>query len=340
MTGRWLLAAVHKGPYLTLAPLEKELGAENCLWLLAGSAAEERRRQGLAFKAMPDNFAGAVAALKPRGLIRGTSGLADEENPECRLSEAFAAAGLPIYAVEDFPGNYIDSPKRRLDGLFIEHETTRRHHVKRGLPAERLIVSGNPRYAEAPPPSPTRAQSRRRYGLNGGPVLLWAGQPNRAVCRRTLKALWPALRQAGATVLFRAHPRDEGFAPALSRLGAGVPVVDVSSEADPLPSIKACDLVVTQFSSLAVEAGRLGIPSLFVLFPELGRRYLRQCNGMTELPWCAEGSAFLLDDKKRAGVVLRTALTDQAARRDVLRRLGAGRRRAAGAAKLITQRLH
>lgn len=338
MTRRWVLAAVHKGPYLALAPLERALGARSCVWLLAGTAAAERRRERLPFKPMPKDFARAVAALKPRGLIRGTSELSESMNPERRLADAFAAAGLPVFAVEDFPGNYAAGPDAPLDRLFVEHRATRRHHIRRGVPAGKIEAVGNPRYAQPLPPSPSRAAARARYGLGRGPVVLWAGQPDGPCCRRTLAALRPALERAGAAVLYRAHPRDEDFgrAPAL---GGRLRVIDVSAEADPLPAIKACDLVVTQFSSLAVEAGRFGVPSLFVLFPSHGGAYLRRRGGMTKLPWCEEGAAFLLDDAKRADAALRTALGDAAARKKVLVKLRAGGRRAAGAARRIALRI-
>lgn len=339
MTRPWVLAAVHKGPYLTLAPLERELGAANCVWLLSGTAAGERRRQGLDFEVMTKDCSRAVARLKPRGLIRGTSELREAENPERRLAAAFSAAGLPVFVVEDFPGNYTGDPASRLDGLFVEHETTRRHHLRRGLAADAVIVAGNPRYAQALPPTPSRAAARKRYKLGREPVVLWAGQPDGSLGRRTLKALWPALKREGAVVLYRAHPRDKDFGRPPSRPGVRVPVVDVSAEADPLPALKACDLVVTQFSSLAIEAGRFGIPSLFVLFPEVGRAYLRRRNGMTRLPWCEEGAAFLLEDKKRAGSTLRAALSGKAVRKKILRRLSDDRRRAVGAAKLIARTL-
>lgn len=334
MTRRWVLAAVHKGPYLALAPLEREFGPRNCVWLLSGTAAAERRRLGLAFHPMPKDFARAVAALSPRGLIRGTSELPESRNPERRLADAFAAAGLPVFAVEDFPGNYTAGPSAPLDRLFVEHRTTRRHHVRRGVPARKIVVAGNPRYAEPLPPAPARGAARARYGLGREPAVLWAGQPDGALGRRTLEALRPALRRAGAVVLFRAHPRDPFFGRPPSALGRDVRLVDVSRE--PLwTAVRACDLVVTQFSSLAVEAGRFGVPALFALLPGAGRAYLRCRTGMTTLPWCEEGSAFLLGSAGRAGAALRRALGDAAARRRALRRLADEHRKAAGAARRI-----
>ena len=332
MTRRWVLAAVHKGPYLALAPLERELGARACIWLLSGTAAAERRRAGLAFRPMPRNFAKAVAALAPRGLIRGTSELPERRNPERRLADAFAAAGLPVFAVEDFPGNYTAAPSAPLDALFVAHRTTRLRHARRGVPARKIVVAGNPRYAEPLPSAPSRRAARARFGLGREPVVLWAGQPDGASGRRTLAALSPALNRAGAVVLFRAHPRDPAFRRPTAL--AGVRLVDAGRE--PLwTAVRASDLVLTQFSSLAVEAGRLGVPALFALLPGAGRAYLKRRTGMTALPWCDEGSAFQLDDAGRAGAVLTRALGDAAARRRALARLAAERRKGSGAARRI-----
>jgi hypothetical protein len=343
MTRPWLIAAIHRGPYLTLAPLEKKLGAENCLFALSATAAEERHRQGLPFVDIATLSSGrrswdALKGLNPRGFIRGTSEIDEKDNPERHLAQAAARAGIPVFAVEDFPGNYVGKPSEPLDGLFVEFEATRRFHRRRGLNASRIFAVGNPRYANLKTKTVSRAQARRRYEVDGD-VLLWAGQPDGDTCARTLKTLWPALKKRKATVLFRAHPRDPRYRRDGLRGFSGLRVIDVSAQADATAAIKAADIVATPFSSLAVEAGFLGTPPLFVLLDSLGKRYLRSRNGTDTLPWCEKGGAFLIDAPSQAESIVKQAFANPRARQDVLSRFQTLHKTSQASAGEIARRL-
>lgn len=243
--------AVHAGPRAALGPLPGE-------WA-------------------PD--AADAAWLKNNGvtaLIRGTSELMEDVNPEARLARSAAKLGLPVYAVEDFPGNWQDS--HSLSGLFVEFDWSRKHHLKRGVKAP-IHVTGNPRYAGMFPviePRPVR-----------GPVVVWVGQPDEKVCEGTLTLLEPAVRAAGGILLRRRHPR---------------------AAAGPQPSIYQADLIASSFSSMAVEAAFCGIPSLFTLLPGLGADYLKRRTGARELPWTLAGAAFGCDDARELPAALAAAL--------------------------------
>lgn len=80
----------------------------------------------------------------------------------------------------------------------------------------------------------------------------------------------------------------------------------------------ASDLVATQFSSVAVEAAYLGTPALFALLPMLGAQRFRAKKGYATPPWCASGSAFLIDHEGAVPAIVEQALHDDAARRAVL----------------------
>jgi hypothetical protein len=271
--------------------------------------------------------------LRPDALVRGTSELADARNPEVRLARAARRLGIPVFAVEDFPGNYGGDP-RALTGLFVEDEGVRRHHVSRGHDPRRVRAVGTLRTASAALSSGlTRAEARRRYGLLAGErVVLWAGQPDARACAGTLSALGAALDAETDAVLYRAHPRARVAPPLRLRRAR---VVDVSREADAAAAVRASDAVVTQFSSLALEAGALGVPGVFVLLPRWGRRYLRRRTGLDDLPWTKAGAAFSIRRTTDARAVLRRAVGDRKARTGALKRWRALSRRGAGAASAV-----
>lgn len=322
------LAAAHRGPYEALKPVARAWPGR-VAWVLDSTAAAAARAESAAFSRPPSDWDAWLGRSGAAAVLRGTSELPERRNPEAALARAAARRGLPVFALEDFPGNYA-GPAAGLAGLFVEFSSLRAHHAARGLDAARVHAFGNPRYARRVPPL------RRRRG--SAPVVLWAGQPDGRRCRLTLAALAPALRALGATVLLRAHPRDAGGAGAYARLLRGITVVDAGS----LPAaeaLAASDLAVTQFSSMAVEAAASGVPALFALLPGAGADYLRERAGLERLPWCEDGAAFLLDDPRRARAVLARALLDAPARRAALSAMRAHFGACRGAARRVASKV-
>jgi hypothetical protein len=319
-------AAIHMGPYQTLAPVEPLLDAE-VVWVVDGIARRHRAADGAAFVdgARLAERGCAVEFLRThevRAIACGTSDDVEGANVEAALSEAAAATGTPVAVIEDFPGNFHQGSSSRLDALCVETDDTARLHAGRGTPAARVHVTGNPRYdalrtVDAPA---RRAAARAAMGLGDEALALWVGQPDPGDSFATLEVLLPAFRAAGTSLLFRAHPRDAGYGGGRYRTllaGAGIPVHDVTAEPDVTSLCCAVDLVVTQFSSVAVEAGFLGTPALFALLPAHGGAYMRKRKGYAIPPWCKENCAFLLDDAKMAAVVVDGAMHDPEAREAV-----------------------
>jgi hypothetical protein len=266
--------------------------------------------------------AGFLRADGGRALVCGTSDGVDGATVEVAPSEAAATTGTPVAVVEDFPGNFHRAPGGRVDALCVETDDTADLHARRGTLPARVHVTGNPRYdalraVDAPA---RRAATRSSLGLGGGALALWVGQPDAADSFATLEVLLPAFKAARTSLLFRAHPRDAGYGAGrygTLLTGAGVEVRDVTAEPDVTSLCCAADLVVTQFSSVAVEAGFLGTPALFVLLPAHGGAYIRKRKGYAIPPWCKENCAFLLDDAKMAAVVVDGAMHDPEAREAV-----------------------
>ena len=121
-------------------------------------------------------------------------------------------------------------------------------------------------------------------------------------------------------MLFKAHPRDQFYLDGIYEQlweNTNLKVIDVSYFAESIPLYCSCDLAMTQFSSSAVEASYLGIPALFVLFEDLGRKYLMEHKGYDVLPWCYEDSAFLLENTEDISETINRALYDKLDRRRI-----------------------
>jgi hypothetical protein len=131
-----------------------------------------------------------------------------------------------------------------------------------GVAPERVHVTGQPRYDgfDAPHDAEARAAARRRLGLTGGDFwALFATQPfqDASYPRRVLRAV---LASGAARVLVRPHPQTR--AETYHALAAEFPPghVLVVEGAPMLDSLVAVDVLVTQFSTVAVEGALVGRP--------------------------------------------------------------------------------
>ena len=325
---RFLFAAVHKGPYLSIQPLEKELGADRVSYIVAGVSRDERGKKGLPYRDMDHIMKGwgslerFLCDLGVKTVIRGSSEDVEEINVEVSASESAAELGIPVFVIEDFPGNYWPRQGERIAGLFVEDDSLIAIHQSRGIDPDVIYATGNPRYNELMhlDTGSLRDETRRTLGLKDETVMLWAGQPDGDNSYVALNRLLDNYRDPRVTLLFRAHPRDKTYVNGrYAGLLAGSPMLvhDVSSYPDALGLYCASDLVTTQFSSAGVEASYLGVPALFVLFDDLGKEYLRSFKGYDCLPWCNTSCSFSLESGDDIGDVMNRALFDTAARRQV-----------------------
>ena len=294
--------AVDGGPREALAPLATHCGAK--LAATAGPAAEADAHW--------------VERLKSEGaaaLAVGTSDSARGRRIESAARRAAGSLGLPIVAIEDFPGNYCDVDGGSAALVVVESEAAKEICARKLAP--RLTV---PRIEAAPPVrydahrarvETLRQRTRSLWTSAGRIPVLWAGQPETEDGLHTLGVLAPHLASRDIELMFKAHPRDEGYAAgAYHALLRGVRWSDWTraSMAETLDA--APRLVVTQFSSLAVEAGFYGIPSLWLLLPDAGALRLRQKKGYAVPPLCLAGGAVLVTRAEGLGGVLERALTN------------------------------
>ena len=322
----FLFAAVHKGPYLSIQPLEEEIGTHNVTYLVEGVSRQERMQKSLPYLDMDrvaeswQNLEAFMRCAGTKAVIRSSSADVLERNVEALASTVARDLKIPVFVVEDFPGNYVAQPGERLDGLFVEDVSLADIHESRGVDSQIVYVTGNPRYNQLKQvdSKAKRKESRAGLALGTEKTILWAGGgPDGGNSYRALERLINRFPGGETVLLFRAHPRDPDYTGGrYGKLLAQAPIkcVDVSQCPDILGLYCAADLVITQFSSAGVEASYLGVPALFVLFDDLGKKYLRTFKGYEVPPWCHEGCAFLIDRGDDVGNILRKALFDKPAR--------------------------
>lgn len=225
-----------------------------------------------------------------RALVAGTSQSDPGFARESAARREAARLGLPIACIEDFPGNYRTVP---------------------GAPTRLLVMEGRfslalyrARLGTQMPPAvivpPARYDALRGAVRSAEPRsppfdVLWAGQPETASCLATLEAIGGFLRREDVHLVFRAHPRDAGYERGEYRkLLSYVRHTDATAEPLAATLARPLRLVLTQYSSVAVEAGFLGVPSVHLLFPEAGGALLEAQKAYRVPMPCAEGAAFLV----------------------------------------------
>ena len=302
---------------------------DNVSYLVEGVSQEERERNSLPYvslgqvEAQWSSLENFFVTRGIKAIIRSSSEDVLERNVENLASQAANDRDIPVFVVEDFPGNYWHEPGNRLDSLFVEDGSLVGLHETRGVDPNDIYITGNPRYnwLQHVDRRGRRKQTRKTFGLEDEPVMLWAGQPDGENSYLALNRLLSSFKCSNITLFFRAHPRDKAYATGkYDQLLAStsMSVLDASSYPDPLGLYCASDLVMTQFSSAGVEASHLGVPALFVLFDDLGKQYLRSYKGYDKLPWCSNGCSFLVEREEDIGEVMERALFDNSSLEEAL----------------------
>ena len=312
-TGNFLFLAVDDGPRGTLSPLAAACG-RTLEDAAPESAARERHWQEL--------LQNCSASL----LIVGTSDSARGRSVESAARRAAVHGRVPIAAIEDFPGNYYDLPDGPAGLVAVESEFCRALSAgKFGARCPQIVVIPPARYD---PYRMRHAELRRataarwKQDAGTGEFVLWAGQPETSDAVCTLTALMPALAAVNATVLFKAHPRDAGYRDGVyPKLfdDAGVPFRDITPQSVEGALALAPRLVLTQFSSVAIEAGFYGVPSLHVLLANAGGTRPQQEKGSPVPPLCLAGGAAHVTEETMIATMLYNALRDEKFRIGLIR---------------------
>lgn len=220
-------------------------------------------------------------------MLLGTSLNADQH--ELALVAAAARARVRSVSVIDSWVHYRerfigpDGGLRLPDAIAVIDSAARDEAIASGLPAERLVVTGQPAFdalaALRPAVQATREWVRRSLAVGGDPIVLYASQPlhqlyaeatlgfdDRDVLPAVIHALASVLRTRGrrATLVVKLHPREMGLRYDLP--ASSDPLLALALASDdrigPHDLAAASDLVVGMNTILLVEACILGIPAL------------------------------------------------------------------------------
>ena len=258
------------------------------------------------------------------GIVVGTSDSARGRNIETAARTAATRCNVIIVAVEDYAGNYFDVPHSKTALLVVESPLSEQLYRDRlGTTCPPISILVSPRYDQyRANVDSLRTITRMAWQRPQQPLqILWAGQPESQDCLEALRRVAPALRATKATLLLKAHPRDSlvghgVYEKLLNHLG--VHCIDVSALTVAESLEKAPQLVMTQFSAVAIEAGFYGIPTLHLLYDDIGGRRLLQKKGYALPMHCQYGASFALQTKGCEEKMLSAALFNHAARGSVL----------------------
>ena len=192
--------------------------------------------------------------------------LTDERPPFQRaFTWACRTAGVPTVGIQDtlFPDLPIGSPIAT-DWIAVAGEAARENLVKRGTPAGKIVVVGQPRFDFVAGGGPRfdREATLKPLGLDPAhPMVLLASQYAGIYFRTedkrpALQAIYAAvLAVPGLQLLVKLHPEDpDGAMERELAAAAGLPAYRIVKSGDTLELVSAADLVIVFFSTVGHEA--------------------------------------------------------------------------------------
>ena len=240
------------------------------------------------------------------GVVLGTSESKSGYAAEFRLVECAMALNLKVIFFEDYVGSFTGNMNEYVHTLVVESESAKQFHQRNNLSKYcSIIVASGLRYRS------TERISDVKH--NDVPSILWVGQPEHSYCSRTLINLASDLSQQNVHVYVKSHPRDPYYSsPYYKNLLAdkGVMSTDVSVFCRDEILNLGCLFSVTQFSSYSLELMAHGLPSLHVLYPDVGGELLLNVKGYRAPPICMEGASVLVDSIFSQKPILELLLND------------------------------
>ncbi len=324
-----LIVAINLGPYQTVQALESAMTDTRVLYLVEGPARVHRKSNGLHFYDLSDiksKWCTIEHFLRDSGvtnIIRSSSETSNKLNLEILTSISANKLNIPVYVIEDFPGNYHHIYEEHIERLFIEQESLIALHEGRGVDPSIIKVVSNPRYHNMLKydVAQYRKQGISNLQLGPEPHIMWCGQPDCSNSFKTLSRIIEYYNTKEVTILFRAHPQDDlynsgYYGPLLNN--SSINIIDVSTYDNIIELYCASKIVMTQFSSTAVEASYLGIPAVFVLFRDIGKPYLKRLKGYDTIPYTLNECSFHIELEEDIQTTLDNAIYDETYRDIIL----------------------
>jgi hypothetical protein len=297
-----LLLGIDAGPQQTLDSLQ--LGH----MALIGSANSDSQH--------PEYWSRLILDCRADAVVLGTSTSVRGIKVEQSCLRAAYDLRIPIIVVEDMPGNYRPDPHLVPDLVVVESALVVNYVRQRvGLYPSAVISGASVRYDSLR----LQAKQRGRPKIkNSSRRLLWLGQPETRANLISLERLLPNLSRMGLELFFKAHPRDNGY-----RRGEYGQLF--SGYKNKIEDVSSCDtatffayqpgLVLTHFSSMAIDFAFLGIPCCNVLFPDSGGKIYTEMTGLKRPILCEAGGSGTIMDTVSIERELDRLLFDEAARK-------------------------
>lgn len=183
------------------------------------------------------------------------------------LVQAAHRRGIPVLCVQD--GLAADVPAwwlRTADHTACNGTHLRDLLVRRGVPTDRLTVTGQPRndslHARASELDTAAARSALGLASSGLQLLVaLQGSHDEEYVRSVLRE---ASRVPGATIILRTHPWQSPELVSSVVRQLELPNVLLRPDDDSAVAVRAADVVISQYSTMLVEAAALGTPAVAV----------------------------------------------------------------------------
>jgi len=218
---------------------------------------------------------------------------ADDADQRCRIYSLLAREmGIPALLVQQGLTES-DYPEWRFFSQTVVAAMgsgSQRDMIAQGVPHERITVTGHPGFDILASPQPDLCASvRADLGVrNGEKMILFVSQPYYVGTFNTPEIRQEMIRaivQACSLVknnrlVVKPHPGDD-LRDLKGLIGSATQTMMADQTMDIVPLVKACDVVVTFFSTVALQAIYAGRPVVNVAFPGSGGLQLYEQSGAT-----------------------------------------------------------
>jgi len=299
-----LLIAADKGPQQTLSGLSKYPGF---IW-----------QKNILALSRPLELMDISKKNGFSGIVVGTSRSEDGRYLERSCCLAARQFGMLVVSIEDYPFNFNMNNLEFVDLLIVESNYVKKQYLNKTSSLIGRIDEGSLiRYGEI----------RQGMPLTDNPKpatrILWIGQPETLGCLNTLIRIMPHIRSLNLKLDFKAHPNDLGYFSGNSYASL---LYDYNGCIDDVSSFNLDDcierkpfLVITQFSSLAIEVGFKGIPTLHLLYEDVGGALFNKMYGRRMPVMCEVAASLMINNTGQELAILKQLKLDQDYRMDLIK---------------------
>jgi hypothetical protein len=242
-----------------------------------------------------DHWIEALSKLNVVGVVLSTSKSESGFIVESFCCIAAKELGLLVVVIEDYPFNFNSAIRSFVDLILVESDFVKNEYLRSGMFDVESIETGALIRYENIRAVALSLRQRSTNRIDKKSRVLWLGQPETHNCLASLERIMPSIKSLGLNLDFRAHPDDFGYYDADNYANLFYNYKDCLEDVSFL-KIDSCVqrnpiFAITQFSSLAIELGFQGIPSLHLLYEDLGGAFFLHKNGRVKPVICEVGAS-------------------------------------------------